>query len=63
MRSSLKTETHGRYGRVVNSLSSEPENPGSSPETTDCLTNRSGQANNVLVSLFTKQYDIATSYS
>ena len=36
-------------------LASEPEGPGSSPKTTDFLTNSCEQATNALVSLFTKQ--------
>ena len=39
-------------------LGSEPEGPGSSPETTDFMTKSSGQATNALVSLFNKQYKL-----
>ena len=41
-------------------LASEPFGSGSSPETIDFLTNSSEPATNALVSLFTKQYKLAS---
>ena len=48
----------GQFGRVVNSLASEPEGPGSSPETIKFLTNSSGQATNARVTYSTKQHKL-----
>ena len=45
---------------MVESLASEPEVPGSSPETTDFVTKRS--ENLTLVSLFTEQYKLVYSW-